>query len=359
MPYYPEQRHLLDMTVIRRQRFLPEDAVGRVEVRNGAVVNLRDVVARGLLPSRYVIVEGARYFNLKDPAELSDLMLVEVGETVEVKAPLAGRAGQRSKRLLSPVAGVVALVADGRILVQVEPEEITLEAGVDATVVGVENERGVIIETFGALVQGVWGNGKRSIGSLRPEPEDGIESLYGEDLDMQYRGAVVVTRRPLRSTGLMVLEAQGLGGIIAPSMDCDLIEESESAPGAVLLTEGFGSIRMSTTVFGMLSGLNGKQVLLDAAQPERWSARRPEAIINPTSRASARPPRPQANFPLNVNTQVRLTRSPNAGQMGRVVSLPKAPILLENGLRTLCAEIETLTGEKVVVPLANLEVFGR
>lgn len=359
MPYYPEQRHVLDMTVIRRQRFLPENAVVRVDVRNGAVVNLRDIVARGVLPSHYVVVEGAAYFKLKDPADLADLMLVEVGETVEVKAPLAGRAGQRSKRLLSPVTGVVTLVADGKIVVQVEPEEITLEAGVDATVVGVENGRGVVLETFGALVQGVWGNGKRSIGSLRPEPEDGIESLYGEDLDIQYRGAIVVTRRPLRATGLMVLETQGLGGIIAPSMDCDLVAVTQAAPGAVLLVEGFGAVRMSATVFGMLSGLNGKQVLLDAAQPERWSARRPEAIINPNSRAANRPPRPQANVPLNVGTQVRLTRQPHAGQTGRVLSLPKAPILLENGLRTLCAEVETLTGEKLVIPLANLEVFGR
>ena len=194
MDYYPDQIHILEMTTIRRERMLPERAIGHVDVREGVTVNLRDVVARGRLPSRYVIVEAAQYLHLKNPDDLIDMMQVENGGTVEVKTPLAGPPGQRGRRLLSPVKGIVNYVGEGRIIIQVSPEVVDLEAGLDGQVVQVEAGRGVVIETFGALVQGVWGNGKSVIAVLRPEPEAGIESLYGEDLDTQYRGAIVVTR---------------------------------------------------------------------------------------------------------------------------------------------------------------------
>jgi len=359
MLYYPEQRHLLEMTTIRRERFLPEDAVGRAEVREGANVNLRDIVARGRLPSWYTIVEAAEFFRLKNPDDLTDYLMVEMGETVEFKTPLAQHPKQRSKRLLSPINGVVAYIGEGRIIVQESPEEVDLEAGLDGQVVGVQPTRGVTIETFGGLVQGVWGNGGRVIGALRIEPEDGLETIYGDQLDMQYRGAIVVTRRPLRETGLAIMEDQGIGGVIAPSMEADLIDYARAVPGAVLLTEGFGPVRMSITVFNLLNSLVGRQALLDAAQPTRWEARRPELIINPSGRAAARPPRPNVNIPLQLGTTVRLTRPPNSGVTGRVIHLPKTPQLLDNGLRVPCAQVETVTGEKVTVPLANLEVFGR
>lgn len=359
MQYYPDQRHLLEMTTIRRERMLPEDAIGRVEAREGTTVNLRDIVARGVVPSRYVIVEAADFFNLKDPSDLGDLLVVEVGDSIDIKTPLAGKAGGRGKRLLSPVKGIVAHVTEGRIILQVTPETVELEAGLDGQVVHVEPMRGIIIESFGALVQGVWGNGRRVIGALRVEPDDGLESIYGEELDMQFRGAIVITKRPLKETGLLIIEDQGLVGVIAPSMEADLIDKVLAVGGAVMLTEGFGPVKMSATVFNLLNTFNGRQAALDAFLPDRWTARRPEVIINPTGRMTNRPPRPNINLTLATGSSVRLTRPPNAGQVGKIINLPKTPYLLENGLRVPCAGVELVTGEKVTVPLANLEVFGR
>jgi hypothetical protein len=306
-----------------------------------------------------VIIEAAEHFRLKNPDDLLDLMLVAVGETVDIQAPLAGSPNARSKRLLSPVKGIVAHVGDGRIIMQVTPETIELQAGVDGQVVAVQPGRGLTIETYGALVQGVWGNNRRSFGALRMEPEDGIESIYGEELDMQYRGAIVVSRRPLRETGIMIMADQGITGLIVPSLDADLIPKALAAPGAILVTEGFGPIRMSAAVANLLNNFNGRQAMLDAAMPDRWTPIRPEAIINPTSRVQNRPPRPNVDLVLAVGSTVRLTRPPNAGQVGRVTDLPKTPYLLENGLRVPCAQIELITGGIVMTPLANLEVFGR
>jgi hypothetical protein len=359
MPYYPDQRHVLEMSTIQREQSLPEDAIGSVDVRQGASVNLRDVVARGRLPSRYVMVEAAEYLRLKNPDDLLEHMLVKIGDPVEVKAPLAGLPNQRGRRVLAPVGGYVADVVDGRIILQIEPEEVELEAGLDGQVVKVQPGRGVVIETYGSVVQGAWGNNRRVIGTLKVEPDAGIERLYGEDLDIQFRGAIVITRRPLRATGLQVLEDQNLGGIIAPSMEAGLIEAVLGVKGAIMLTEGFGSLRMSGLILNSLSGFAGRQATLDAVLPNRWQGRRPEVIVNPSGRGAARAVRPNVNQALQVGSSVRLTRIPHAGEVGTVVNLPKMPILLDNGLRAICAEVETVTGEKVTVPLVNIEVFGK
>jgi hypothetical protein len=116
---------------------------------------------------------------------------------------------------------------------------------------------------------------------------------------------------------------------------------------------------MSATVLSLLTGFAGRQAALDALMPGRWDARRPEVIVNPSARSTARPPRPNPDLALKVGTEVRLTRLPHAGQVGKVVDLPKTPYLLDNGLRVQCALVELLTGERVYVPLVNLESFGR
>lgn len=355
MLFYPDQRHMLELTTIRRERLLPEEAVGGVEVSEGTLVNLRDVVASGTIPSRYVIVEAAEFFALKQTSDLDELLQVEVGSTVDRGSPLAIR---KNKRLLSPVSGVVAYIGDGRIIVQETPQEIPLEAGLEGQVISTVQDRGVVIETSGALLQGVWGNNRRAIGVLRLEPEAGLETIEGDQLNVEYRGAIVVTRRPLRETGLLVMEDQGFTGIIAPSMNASLIARALQANGAVMLTEGFGDIRMSNAILNMLNSFAGRQATLDAFLPNRWEARRPEVIIN-APRGSARPVRPNPDLTLQVGTQVRLTRPPNAGQVGKVINLPKPPYLLDNGLRARCAQVELVTGERVMVPLVNLEVFGR
>ncbi|MEZ4671262.1 MAG: hypothetical protein R3E39_25435 [Anaerolineae bacterium] len=359
MPYYPDQRHILEMSTIQREQSLPEDAIGSVEVRQGASVNLRDIVARGRLPSRYVMIEAAEQLRLKNPDELPELMLVQIGDKVEIKSPLAGLPNQRGRRVLAPVGGYVADVVDGRIILQIEPQEVELEAGLDGQVIKVQPGRGVVIETYGSVVQGAWGNNRRVIGILKIEPDAGIERLYGEDLDIQYRGAIVATKRPLRATGLQVMEDQNLGGIIAPSMEAGLIEAVLAAKGAIMLTEGFGALRMSGLILNTLNNFAGRQATLDAVLPNRWEGRRPEIVVNPSGRGAARAVRPNVNQALQVGTSVRLTRIPHAGEVGTVVNLPKTPILIENGLRVMCAEIETVTGEKLNVPLVNIEVFGK
>ncbi|GIL08941.1 MAG: hypothetical protein BroJett033_4520 [Chloroflexota bacterium] len=358
--HYPEQRQMLAWTTVRRERLLPEGAVGLVEARRGQVVNLLDVVARGSLPARYIYVEAAAALGLRHENDLIDRMLVELGETVEAAQPLAGQPGGRGRRVLAPADGVVAYIGRGRVIIQTTPKTVELQSGLVGTVTGVIPNRGVTIEAFGALFQGVWGNGRRAIGTLRMEPEGGLEATSEDSIQREYRRAVVVTRRALTAAALDVAEAQQVGGVIAPAMDSALLPRALAATTAVMLTEGFGDLRLGPQGISLLEGFAGRAAMLDAHQPGRWdTVRVPEVFINLPPKSDGRPPMPDIHRALSVGMTVRLTREPHAGWIGQITELPRAPQPLASGLRVPCARVALTSGEMAVVPLANLEFLGR
>ncbi len=356
---YADQRHTLAWTTVRRERLLPDNSIGDVNARMGQHVNLREIVARGSIPARYVFLEAARQLRLRRAEDLESLLLVEVGDLVQAGQVLAGKNPERGRRVLSPVEGVVTHIGDGRIIVQATPERVDVEAGLVGQVVEVRPQRGVVIEAFGALIQGAWGNGRRMIGPLRMEPDDGLEGIFDDLIDRQYSGAVVVTRRALKETSLLSIESQSIGGVIAPSMDATLYQQALEHPAAIILTQGFGDLRMSGHLTSILEGLVGRQTTLDAVLPDRWETRRPEIFINLPPKAGERPPEPRLGQVLREGVTVRITRAPYTGSVGQIMDLPKTPQLLDNGLRALCAQVSLATGETPLIPLANLEVFGR
>jgi hypothetical protein len=356
--YFPEQRHLLSLTTFRRDRLLPLDAGGSVEVARGDRVDLHAIIARGTAPAPYSMIDAAKHLRLRKPEQLEAQLRVSVGDPVEVGEILAGNHKRRKRNVLSPINGTVAYIGAGRIILRANSDPITVEAGLTGQIVEVKRGRGAVIEGIGAVVQGAWGNDERALGTLRTEPENGFENIHTEDLGSPYRGAIVVTRRPLRALTLRILAEQELAGIIAPSAEPELLPEMLAHSRAILLTEGFGALRMGGTLYSFLINLQGRQVTLDAARPTVLEARRPEAIITVPVNPGERPSAPHADYALQRDTQVRLTRGNFSGSVGQVTDLPKSPILLDNGLRVFCAQVQLITGETLFVPLENLETFG-
>jgi hypothetical protein len=357
--YYPEQRPALKLSVIQREVMLPEDASGIVAVQADQRVDIRDVIARGLVPGQFMVVEAARYFGLDDPDDLTALMLVNIDDEVDELKPLAGLKSGRGKRLMSPTAGRVAAIADGLIVIEKLNQVIDLEAGVRGTVKEVRLGRGVVIEANGARVQGVWGNGRHAIAAVINEGANPLEKTTADVLGSRFSSAIAVVRRPLTEEILDAAAAQNVAGLIAPSMSVDLLDWALFQPYALMLVEGFGQMRLNRAVAQLLQDLEGMQITLDAVQPQVWSARRPEAVMNVQARAGESIARSSVNLTLRVGMSVRAVGGAYGGMLGNVVNLPNDPILLDNGLRVPCALVE-LGGDagKLYVPLANLEVIG-
>ncbi|MCK6577837.1 MAG: hypothetical protein L6Q98_07000 [Anaerolineae bacterium] len=353
-PYFPDHRHLLGITMVRRARMLPNAATGDVEVARGARVTQTDTVVQGAAPAPFKLIDAARFFDVR-PDKVEPLLRVGEGSSIEVGDILAQR-GRR--RLLAPIDGTVIAVSRGQIVLQGIAEMVAIQAGLNGTVIDVQVGRGVMIEGYGGVVQGVWGNNRQVIGGLRLEPSDGIESIQGGGLEADYRGALVVTRRTLRPLSLEVARDQEIVGIIAPSIAPSLRRAAEASPVAILLVEGFGTMRMSVPVMQFLETVAGRTASLDAATPGALESRRPELIVSVPFDPNDRPVLPNINLTLRPGAQVRLARGDSAGSMGVIVNLPKTPILMDNGLRVPCAQVELATGEKITAPLANLEVTG-
>ncbi len=362
--YFPDHRHLMGVTLLQRERLLPEDVDGKPERPKNSRVSIRDVVARGVRPAPYIVIEAARDLRLRKPEQLEKVLRVQLNEEVRRGSVVAGKVRRngspvRGKSVVTPRGGTVVYIGQGRIIIQEIADPVAVESGLNGTIVAVSEGRGVTIETYAAVMQGVWGNNKRAIGIIRAEPNDGLEQIFTDEMNNEYRGAVVVTRRSLQPVTLDVIESQGLAGVIAPSMPADpaLIERAFDMKAAILLTEGFGSARMNTTYFQFFGEVEGRQVMIDAALPSVTSPNPPEAIIT-VPLTGERPLMPPANIRLRPSMEVHVVNGDGSTVTGTVVDLPKDPVILDNGLRVPCAFVELSTGETRYVPLANLEVYG-
>ncbi|MBW4439406.1 MAG: hypothetical protein KME04_19870 [Pleurocapsa minor GSE-CHR-MK-17-07R] len=352
--YYPEQRQMLSTAIIRRARLLPEDAFdAEVEMAMGARVGVRDVVARGSTPAPFLVIDAAAHFGLRRHDQLPGLMTAGLGDYVERGQIIAQK---RRRRLTAPVTGRIVQVENGTIILQQLSDAIDLEAGLNGSVIEVRSPRGVVIETMGALLQGVWGNNKRAIGVLRFEPEGGVENMDAESLDLEYRGAIVILRQSLTLPAIRAIAEQKLAGLVVPSIEVRLIDAALHAEGAILLTEGFGGMRMNPQISTFLELMAGRQGMIDARTPDADG--RPELFIN-VPLANERPSAPLTSLSLQIGMQVRVVRADMPSGYGQVISIPGEPVMLENGLVCPCAHVEMVTGERVFVPLGNLEIAGR
>lgn len=354
---YVDARYASPLMRIRREVRIPDNAIGSFDVAVGQAVDIRTRIGRAVVPARHVLIDAAALLGLKDPDALADLLLVRPNQLVSRDTPLAGRDPKRGKRVFAPSDGLVVGLDRGSIIFQERPELIDLEAGVRGTVTLVM-DRKVYVETVGSLIQGVWGNGRSVIATLRLEPTKGIDSLPVETLDPAYKGEIVISSSPLTAQSFVVMNARGFAGVIAPSMPSSLLPLAEASPHAVMLTEGFGVARMNTAAADLLKEMDGFLATLNANRPSRGSLLRPELIVN-RSNADPNLRAPNPYEPLKVNARVRVTREPYQGQSGRVLELPRAPQLLPSGLRAPVVRLMLLsTNEQVVVPLANVEAVG-
>jgi len=361
--YFPEQRHLIDVSLIVRDRTLPEGVDGSVERPKNARVSVKDVVARGSRPAPYVVIDAMRELRLRRLSQFERRLRVQDGETVQRGQLLAGKVTRRGrahpgKGILSPQTGTVISTGGGLIVIQETPDTVAVESGLNGTIIAVADRRGVVIETYAAVLQGVWGSGKRGLGILRAEPGDGLDSIRGDVVDNQYRGAVVYTRKAIRAALLEILDGQGYAGVIAPSMEPDLIAAALRCKTPIMLTEGFGTARINPTYWQFLSEMDGRQVMLDAVNPMSDARGRPEAVITVPLSGSERPVSLNTNIALRVGMTVNVVRGDGTTVTGRVNDLPNTPVILDNGLRVAGARVELATGELLNVPLANLEVYG-
>src|SRR5512138_1460739 len=169
--------HVLPLATIVRERTLP--VAGKVNVHVNQRVNPTDVIAEASFAREHILLDVARTFGVS-PTTADKLIKVKEGDRLTQGALVAEGRGLFARAVKAPRAGRVMIAGGGQVLMEVGDTRVELRAGLPGVVTQVLPERGVVIRTAGALIQGVWGNGRIDNGlidnglmvSLLEKPDD-------------------------------------------------------------------------------------------------------------------------------------------------------------------------------------------
>jgi hypothetical protein len=359
-------------TVILKTRRLP--IKGEVLVQEGDLVQPDTVVARALLPGILQTVRVAQMLGI-EPKQIHSALKVKEGDTVEkdqVIAETKGFLGLFRGVAKSPVAGTVELISEvtGHVGVRQPPTVIDVNAYVQGRVVKVLPQEGAVIETQGALIQGIFGVGGERRGTLRVLVSSPNETLTAQHIPDDVAGQILVGGAAVEADAITRAAERGAVGIVAGGIrDTDLIRYlgrdigvaitgSEDIPLSIIVTEGFGAIQMASRTFRLLKSLEGKTASINGATQIRAGVIRPEIIVpleDPT-RLPESPPAREAQT-LDIGSAVRIIREPYFGRLGTVVELPPELMEIESGTHARVLKAKLDDGTVAVVPRANVEII--
>jgi hypothetical protein len=345
--------HVLPLTTIVRERLLP--VAGKVNARMNQRVNPTDVIAEANFAREHVLLDVARTFGVS--AIAADKMIkVNEGDRLTEGALVAEKSGFFARTIKAPRAGRVMVAGGGQVLMEVGDTRIELRAGLPGMVTQIIPERGVVIRTAGALVQGVWGNGRIDNGlmvSLIVKPDD---ILTADQLDVSLRGSVILGGHVRDLDTLKAAAELPVRGLVISSLLSSLIVPAYQMRYPILVLDGFGTMPVNSAAFKLLTTNNKREATVNAEHFDRYSGNRPEVII--PLPISTEPDEPNRYETFAVGQTIRMRRPPSAGMIGSISNLRPGLSTLPSGLRARAADVRLENGETVLVPLVNLEVVG-
>jgi hypothetical protein len=345
--------HILPLTTIVRERRLP--IKGTVRARLNQKVSAADVVAEATWARDHVFLDVARTLAIT-AAAADGLIRCKVGESIPSGFIIARGAGIFPKTLRAPQAGRVVATGGGQVLIEFGEARLELRAGISGTVKEVIPDRGVIIQTTGALVQGVWGNGRVDTGVMVNLADKPGALLTAGRLDVSMRGSILVGGQVREAEVLRAAAEMSVRGLLIGSLFPSLLPLAQEMRYPIVLTDGFGVLPMNSLAYRLLTTNAKREVTLNAEAYDRYSGARPEAIIPLPSDTPPQPPRDVEAFAAGQT--VRARRQPAAGMIGTILSLRPGLTVFPSGLRAPAADVRLENSEQLLIPLVNLEVVG-
>lgn len=344
--------HILPLTLIRRERTLPVG--GKILVRKGQRVNPTDIVAEVNLHTEHILIDVAR--NLAVSTERAETLIrCQAGDHLAPGDLIAGPVGIFRRVVRASQDCQVILTGNGQVLLEMVGQPYQLKAGIAGEVVELISDCGVIVETAGLLIQGVWGNGRIGYGVLSMLARDANHHLTASELDVSLRGSIVVAGYCQDREALESAETLPVRGLVLSSLSSALIYTALKMSVPVIVLEGFGERTFNPVSLKLLTTSNRREVSVDARQPDPVKGLRPEIVVSLPSSGS--PPLPRDVIPFEIDQQVRIISNSRNYEPGVIISLP-GYTTLSNGVRAEAAEVRLEDGKILIVPLANLEVLA-
>ncbi len=345
--------HIVGLTSIVRERLLPVS--GNVLVRLQQKVGATDIVAETKWAREHVLLDVARTLQIS-PAAAERLVKCKVGDRLAAGTEVAKGKSLLARAVKVPREGTVVAVGGGQVLLEVGESKVELRAGIPGTVVEVMPGRGVVIQTAGSLIQGIWGNGKVDTGVLVNVMDSPEDVLTESKMDVNLRGSILLGGIVKDANTLHAAADLPARGLIISSLFPSLISTAREMKYPIVVTDGFGSLPMNSAAYRLLSTNAKREVIINAEVYNRYTGARPEVII-PLPISSEPPTSPETAI-FAPGQQVRMRRPPFMGSIGSIETLKPGLTTLPSGLRAAAADVKLENGETVVVPLINLEVVG-
>ncbi len=259
----------------------------------------------------------------------------------------------------------------GNVILREPPIPLEVQAYVDGEVVEIIERQGVVIETRGAFVQGIFGIGGETHGTLTVAVKARDHELDGAALSAlgdRARGALLIGGSHVTKETLSLAVKAGVAGIVVGGFsDKDLrdflgydlgvaITGHEDIGITLMVTEGFGQMPMAQKTFDLLGASAGRVASMNGATQIRAGVLRPELIV-PDDKAAIDDAGHDHNIGLTVGTPIRVIREPYFGHLGTVSDLPSELQALETEARVRVLEVEFAPGERVTLPRANVEMI--
>ena len=361
-----------EKALIRKERRLP--LKGEVIAKLGDKVSADTVVARTELPGDVQPLNIAGILGIA-PEDIDIYLVKKPGDSIkkdEIIAQTKGFFGLFKTTVKAPFDGSLESVSKitGQAILRMEPEPVEVTAYIDGEVTEIFEAEGVVVETSGAFVQGIFGIGGEENGVLERIVDKPQDVITPEEITEAHRGKILIGGSLVTKEVLEKAVKCGCKGIIVGGIgDRDLrdflgydigvaITGSEEKGITLIVTEGFSRMAMAERTFKILTEHEGEQASINGATQIRAGVLRPEVIIPyDTGRKGVREEKDVRSSGLEIGSPVRIIREPYFGALGKVSRLPPELMQIETEAKVRVLEVELQNGEKVIVPRANVEMI--
>lgn len=361
---------VLESAPISKTRRLP--IPGEVLVEVGQRITPETIVARTKIPGNPQTVNVATLLGL-EPEDIEHFLLVKVGDTVERNQVLAlykAFFGLFKRSADAPVAGVVEHISEvtGQITLREPPIPVEVDAYIDGVVTEIFPGEGVTIETNGAFIQGIFGVGGEKQGEICVAVKGPDDVLEASHIDESHKGKILIGGSLVTTEALHKADSIGVAGIVVGGViDSDLVDflgydigvaitGHEEVNTTLIITEGFGKMRMAEKTWKLLNQLAGYVASLNGATQIRAGVMRPEIIVPGFASGQAQSEE-VIDDGMMAGTSLRIIREPYFGLIAEVVDLPPDLHQIETEARVRILRAKLEDGTIVTVPRANVEII--
>ncbi len=361
---------VLHETVIDKERRLP--LKGTVIVEKGNMVTPDDIVAKTNLPGNVRMVNVANQLNI-DAIDINEVMIAKEGTAVakdEMIAETKGLFGLFKSNVTAPVAGTIEVISDttGQVVIREAPIPVEIDAYMKGSIKNIIPEEGVMIESEGVFIQGIFGIGGESRGELAIVTNKRDDEITEDMITSDLEGKIIVGGSFISLVAYKKAIQMKVAGVVVGGFNYFDLEDilgyilgvaitgSEDLVTSLILTEGYGKIRMGSQTFDLLMDHDGKFASINGATQIRAGVIRPEIVIPLTKDELKGDHRDvDASEGIQTGSLVRVIRAPYFGRMGQVIDLPAELRKMESETMVRVAIIE-IDGENIEIPRANLEM---